>query len=274
MRIPIDLLPPIKSLPGSFRTRDCFVCAWCVFSDYSVEQRAEMTATSRDGTCTDRVIIALQNAYPEHIWRWDDYIKGGIPNDVRPGQAALIIYEISPETKEYKECNHFAILMNQGGEYVLYDPQSLTIELFDCLTFYKILNAYHSGDLFEGKLPPRRIKFKLLSSRHNPEAEQHQIYYSTIHYLRNARKLFKEGFVENDIEELREIGHFINKVNDMNLDVREQQSARYALNDVYARHYKSLIGWRPGELVALKKRPFLKNNKIKALAKEIYMNHI
>ena len=37
---------------------------------------------------------------------------------------------------------------------------------------------------------------------------------------------------------------------------------------VYAHHYKSLLGWSPGELVALK------NNQIKALAKEIYMNHI
>lgn len=274
MRIPIDLLPPIKSLPGSFRPNDCFVCSWCIFTDCSVEQRAEMTAVARDGIFINRIIIALQNAYPEHIWSWDKYIKGGIPNDLRPGQAALISYQVYLDPKDDKEPGHSAILMNRGGEYVLYDPQTLTITPFDCLRKYKILNAYSGGDLIEGKLPPRRIKFKLLSSRPNPEAEQHQIYYSTIHYLKKARKLFKEGFVENDIEELREIGNFINKVNDMNLIVREQQGARYALNDVYARHYKSLLGWRPSELVALKKRPFLKNNKIKALAKEIYMKHI
>jgi len=242
-----------------------------VFSDYSVEQRAEMTATARDGILIYRIIIALQNAYPEHIWRWDKYIKGGIPNDLRPGQAALISYQVYLYSKNYKEPEHSAILMNQGGEYFLYDPQTLTIKPFDCLREYRILNAYSDGGLFEGKLPPRRIKFKLLSSRPNPQAEQHQIYYSIIHYLRNARKLFKEGLVENNIEELREIGNFINKVNDMKLDVKEQQGARLALNDIYARHYKSLVG---RELVALKKRPFLKNNKIKALAKEIYMKHI
>jgi hypothetical protein len=50
-----------------------------------------------------------------------------------------------------------------------------------------------------------------------------------------------------------------------------KRTYKYILNDVYGRHYKSLLG---RELVALKKRPFLKNNKIKALAKEIYMNHI
>lgn len=46
MRIPIDLLPPIESQPGSFREMDCFACVWCEFTDCSVEQRAEMTASS------------------------------------------------------------------------------------------------------------------------------------------------------------------------------------------------------------------------------------
>jgi hypothetical protein len=260
MRIPIDLLPPIKSLPGSFRMKDCFVCCWCVFTDCSVEQRAEITSAARIGLCRYKVKSALQKVYPEHIWRWDDYDNGGVPRDLRIGQAALIFYVVSPETKDYDQCNHYAILMNQGGEYFLYDAQNMVVEPFDCLTKeYTILNAYSGESLFEGKLPPRRIKYYLLSSYPNPEAEQHQIYYSTIHYLRKARKLFKEEFVENDIEELREIGNFINKLNDMKLVGRDQTDARHALNDIYTRHYKSLLGWRPDELVTLKKRLFLKN---------------
>jgi len=261
MRIPIDLLPPIQSLPGSFRKMDCFVCCWCLFTDCSVEQRAEMTAASSDGIITIKVISCLQKVYPEHIWHWGDFINGGLPKDLHPGQAALIIYVISPESKYYHACNHYAILMNQAGKYLLYDPQTLTIEPFDCLTKeYSILNAYSDGDLFEGKFPPRRIKYQLLSSRPNPQAEQHQIYYNIIHYIRRARKLFKEGYVENDIEELREIGNFINKVNDMKLVGKDQNDARLALNDIYARHYKSLLTQKSGELVALKKRPFLKHH--------------
>jgi len=270
MRIPIDLLPPIETLPGSFRMMDCFVCCWCVFTDCSVEQRAEMTAASSDGVINIKIINGLQKVYPEYIWRWGEYINGGLPRDLHPGQAALVLYVISPETKYYEACNHYAILMNQCGKYLLYDPQSLTINPFDCLTkHYYILNAYSGEDLFEGKFPPRRIKYQLLSSHPTPEAEQHQIYYNIIHYLRNARKLFKEGFVENDIEELREIGNFINKVNDMNLVIRIQKDARLALNHVYVRHYKSLLGWRPGELVALKRRIHLKNNQIVDLARFI-----
>jgi hypothetical protein len=253
MRISIDLLPPIKSLPGSFRMNDCFVCCWCIFTDCSVEQRAEITASARDGVLNIKVISALQKVYPEHIWRWDEY-NNSVPRDLRPGQAALILYEYSPKT------GHYTILMNQDGEYLLYDPQTLIIKTFDCMTkSYYILNAYSGEGLFEGKFPPRRIKYHLLSSYPNPEAEQHQIYYSTIHYLRKARKLFKEEFVENDIEELREIGNFINKLNDMKMIGRNQTGARYALNDIYTRHYKSLLGWRPGELVTIKRRIFLKN---------------
>lgn len=254
MRIPIDLLPPIKSLPGSFRKKDCFVCTWCIFTDCSVEQRAEMTAASSTGVNTKKILNALTKVYPEHIWRWDNYTNGGLPRDLRPGQAAFIVCTVSPKV------SHVSILMNQGEEYFLYDAQNMVIVPFDCLTKqYQLLNAYNGESLFEGKFPPRRIKYHLLSSYPNPEAEQHQIYYSTIHYLRKARKLFKEEFVENDIEELREIGNFINKLNDMKLVGRDQTGARYALNDIYTRHYKSLIGWRPGELVTLKKRLFLKN---------------
>ena len=259
MRIPIDLLPPIKSLPGSFRSSDCFVCSWCVFTDCSVEQRAEMTAVARNGICNDRIYSALKKVYPEYIWRWEHYDNGGFHRDVDPGHAALIFYTTSPESKDYYECKHCAILMNQGGEYLLYDPQSLIIEPFDCLTKYDILNAYSGGVLFEGKFPARRIKYQLLSSRPNPQAEHHQIYYSIIHYLRKARKLFKDDFVENDIEELRGIGNFINKVNDMKLVLKDHKEARIALNDIYARHCKSLNG---RELVIIKKRIYLKNNQI------------
>ena len=260
MRIPIDVLPPIESLLGSFRRMDCFVCCWCVFTDCSVEHRAEMTAASSDGISNIKVISCLQKVYPEHIWRWDDYDNGGLPRDLHPGQAALILYEISPESKDYYACNHYAILMNQDGKYLLYDPQSLIIKPFDCLTkSYHILNAYNGGELFEGKLPPRRIKYQLLSSCPNPQAEQHQIYYNIIHYLRKTRKLFKEGFVENDIAELRGIGNFINKVNVMKLVVKDHKDARLALNDIYARHCKSLNGQ---ELVVIKKRIYLKNNQI------------
>jgi hypothetical protein len=59
MRIPIDVLPPIESLLGSFRRMDCFVCCWCVFTDCSVEQRAEMTAASSDGINNIKVISCL-----------------------------------------------------------------------------------------------------------------------------------------------------------------------------------------------------------------------
>jgi hypothetical protein len=253
MRIPIDLLPPIKSLPGSFRMMDCFVCCWCVFTDCSVEQRSEITAAASEGVINIKVISALQKVYPEYIWRWDDYDNGGVPRNLHPGQAALILYENSPKE------GHYAILMNQDGEYLLYDPQALVIKPFDCLTKnYHILNAY-SGDLFEGKLPPRRIKYQLLSSRPNPQAEQHQIYYSIMHYVMKSQKLFKDDILENDIELLKEIGNFINKVNDMKLVGRDQKDARLILNHIYARHYKSLLGRSPVELVALKRRLYFKN---------------
>ena len=250
MRISIDLLPPIESLPGSFRKNDCFVCCWCVFTDCSVEQRAEITAVARNGVCMYKVQGALQKVYSEHIWSWDDHDNGGAPRDLHPGKAALILYENSPKN------GHYSILMNQGGKYLLYDPQSLTIEPFDCLKEpYYILNAY-SGDLFEGKLPPRQIKYQLLSYRPNPRTEQYKIYYSIMHYLRKAQKLFKQEFVENNIKELREIGNFINKVNDIKLIVKKQKNARLALNDIYTRHYKSLLGCRPGKLITIKRRLF------------------
>ena len=251
MRIPIDVLPPIKTLLGSFRRMDCFVCCWCVFTDCSVEQRAEITAAASDGVLAFKLSNALQKVYPEYIWRWDEYKNGGTPRNVDPGQAALILYSTSPDT------GHYTILMNQGGEYLLYDPQSLSNKPFDCLTeSYSILNAYSGEDLFEGKLPPRRIKYQLLSSSPNPQAEQHQIYYSIMHYVMKAQTLFKDDILENDIEVLNEIGNFINKVNDMKLVGRDQKDARLVLNHIYARHYKSLLGQ---ELVAIKRRLYFKN---------------
>jgi hypothetical protein len=262
MRIPIDLLPPIKSLPGRFRKMDCFVCCWCVFTDCSVEQRAEITAAASDGVLAFKLSNALQKVYPEYIWRWDEYKNGGTPRNVDPGQAALILYSTSPED------GHYAIVMNQGGEYLLYNPQSLTIEPFHCITqHYYILNAYNG--LFEGKLPPRRINYQILSSNPNPQAEQHQIYYSIMHYVMKAQTLFKDDILENDIEVLNEIGNFINKVNDMKLVVRDQKDARLVLNHIYARHYKSLLIRKPGELVAINKRLYFKNqtNFTEALAR-------
>ena len=252
MRISIDLLPPINSLPGRFRKNDCFVCCWCVFTDCSVEQRAEITAAARNGLYMHKVQSALQKVYSEHIWSWHDHDNGGAPRDLPPGKAALIFYENSPKI------GHYVILMNQGGKYLLYDPQSMTIEPFDCLKVpYSILNAYSGESLFEGKLSPRQIKYQLLSYRLNPRAEQYKIYYSIMHYLKKARKLFKQEFVENDIKELREIGNFINKVNDVKLILKKQKNARLALNDIYTRHYnKSLLGWRPGKLITIKRRLF------------------
>ena len=259
MRIPIDLLPPINSLPGSFRRMDCFVCCWCVFTDCSVEQRAEITAAASDGVLAFKLSSALQKVHPEYIWRWDEYKNGGTPINVEPGQAAIILYSTSPED------GHYAIVMNQGGEYLLYDPQSLTIEPFHCITqHYYILNAYSC--LFEGKLPPRKINYQILSSNPNPQAEQHQIYYSIMHYVMKAQALFKEELLENHIELLKEIGHFINKVNDMKLVGRVQKDARLVLNHIYARHYKSLLG---RELVAINRRLYFKNqtNFTEALAR-------
>jgi hypothetical protein len=256
MRIPNDLLPPIESLPGSFRSMDCFTCVWCVFTDCSVEQRAEMTAATKDGLYYEDIARVLQKLYPEHMWSWKDYHHGGIPYDLYPGQSAIIIYKVTSGS-------HYAILMNRGGEYFLYDPQLLRIEPFDCLREdYGILNAYiprGHGDLFEGKLSPRRIKFQSLA-RPSAQAEQNKIYYQMLYYLRRANHLFTDAdLIEDDIEELREIGNFINELNEMKMIGRDQKVARRALNDVYGYHYKALLAWRPEELVSLDRRVKLKS---------------
>lgn len=257
MRIPIDLLPPIESLPGSFRTMDCFTCVWCIFTDCSVEQRAEMIAATKNGVNDHKIVRLLNKLYPEHMWSWGDYHGGGIPSDLYPGQAALIIYEVR------NHIFHYAILMNRGGVYERYDPQSLKIYPFDCLTEnYSILNAYiprSGGEIFEGKLSPRRLKYQSLSNHPTVQSEQHQIYYKMLYYLKRARKLFTDqDLMEDDIAELREIGEFINKINEMRMEGRDQLVARRVLNDIYAYHYKSLLGWRPEDLVALDRKIKLK----------------
>jgi len=46
------------------------------------------------------------------------------------------------------------------------------------------------------------------------------------------------------------------------LILKKQKNARLALNDIYTRHYnKSLLGWRPGKLITIKRRLFWKTNQ-------------